>query len=237
MRLLLAAVSVSALALALASPATATAQYVEVPVTPLPPAQPSPIPEPEEVPPAPPAAEERHRGFYFRADLGGGYLGSSARMVVDGQMTPVSIEGGAFSFSLAAGAAVVENVVVAAEAWMISAGDPLRVAAGVSTRVGDSSLDLFGMGVQVTGYLPDLNLHLSVTPSLTTMSLTEGYTTVATRDGFGLKVGVGWEGRIGGSWGLGVAGQFFYGSNEDAGSPGVTWSSLGGALAFTATYN
>ncbi|HET8724136.1 MAG TPA: hypothetical protein VFM53_07995 [Anaeromyxobacteraceae bacterium] len=224
-------------ACALASATPAAAQYVE-PTAPRPPEPPAAPSEAEEIQPEAPVPEgDRHRGFFFRADLGGGYLGSSARMSLDGRMTSVSIEGGAFSFSLAAGGAIIENVVVAAEGWMISASDPLRVALGTSSRVSDSSLDLFGMGVQVTGYLPDLNAYVSITPSLSIMSLREGYTTVDTRDGFGLKVGVGWEGRIGGSWGLGVAGQFFYGSNEDAGAPGVTWSSLGGALAFTATYN
>jgi hypothetical protein len=216
----------------------AAAQYLGEPVTPSTPEPPAAIPEGEEFPGDVPAPrEDRHRGFYFRADLGGGYLGSSARMVVDGRMTSVAIEGGAFSFSLAVGGAPIENVVVAAEAWMISATDPLRIAGGTSTRVSDSTLDLFGMGVQVTGYLPSLNAYLSITPSLSTMSVQEGYTTVATRDGFGLKIGAGWEWRIGGSWGLGLAGQFFYGANEDAGVEGVTWTSLGGALAFTATYN
>ena len=228
--------AVAACALVAAPPAAA--QYVGEPAQQRPPEPPAGPPEAEEVQPEAPAPEgDRHRGFYFRADLGGGYLGSSARMAVDGQMTSVSIEGGALSFSLAVGGAPIENLVIAAEAWMISAGDPLRVAGGTSVRVSDSSLDFFGMGVQLTGYLPSLNAYLSVTPSLTSMSVREGYTTVSTRDGFGLKVGAGWELRIGGSWGLGLAGQFFYGSNEDAGAPGVTWTNVGGALAFTATYN
>lgn len=228
----------AAAACLLVTPLPAAAQYLGEPVAPRPPDAPAPPPADDEVPAEEPApAGDRHRGFYFRADLGGGYLASSARMAVDGQTTPVAIEGGAFSFSLAVGGAPFENFVVAAEAWMISAGDPLRVAGGTSTRVSDSTLDLFGMGVQLTGYLPSLNAYLSVTPSLTTMSVREGYTTVSTRDGFGLKVGAGWEWRIGGAWGLGLAGQFFYGTNEDAGAAGVTWTSLGGALAFTATYN
>jgi hypothetical protein len=232
-RFLLAAVAVCALVAAM----PAAAQYLGESAPPLPPDSPEALPEGEEIPGETPAPGDRHRGFYFRAELGGGYLASSARIAVDGQMTSVAIEGGAFSFALAVGGAPIENVVVAAEAWMISAGDPLRGAGGTSMRVSDSSLDLFGMGVQLTGYLPSLNAYLSVTPSLTTRSVREGYTTVATRDGFGLKVGAGWEWRIGGSWGLGLAGQFFYGTNEDAGAAGVTWTSLGGALAFTATYN
>jgi hypothetical protein len=194
-------------------------------------------PGPEAPAPVPVSTDGRHTGFFFRAELGGGYVGATATLPGESGPMPVSIGGGAVSFSAAVGGALVENLVLAAEAWMISASNPLRSAAGESYRVDDSSLDVFGLGVQVTWYLPSWNAYLSVTPSFSTLSVQEGFTTVSTRDGFGLKVGAGKEWWIGGHWGLGLAGQFFYSGNEDAGAPGVTWTSLGGALAFTATYN
>jgi hypothetical protein len=38
-------------------------------------------------------------------------------------------------------------------------------------------------------------------------------------------------------WGLGLPGQLFLGINPDTGVDPPTWTTLGGGLAFSATYN
>jgi hypothetical protein len=71
-----------------------------------------------------------------------------------------------------------------------------------------------------------------------TLGATEGDVTTDAQSGFGLEGALGKESWIGGHWGLGVAGQFFLGLNADAAAPGsFTWTTLGGSVAFSATYN
>jgi hypothetical protein len=219
----------------------AVAQYVEAappgPVEPV-----APLPE-EEVPPglecAPPVDPTlgRHLGFFFRADLGFGFMSTSASVPGEGGITRAFIEGPAVTFGVSAGWSILENLSLAAEAWMTSAYSPVFGSAGQSVRIDDSSVDLFGMGLQVTYYLMPANIYLSVTPSLSTLSTSEANVSTSTKEGFGLKVAAGKEWWIARHWGMGVSAQFFFGSNLDAGAPGVTWTTLGGSVALSATYN
>jgi hypothetical protein len=219
----------------------AVAQYVEA-APPGPVEQGAPLPE-EEGPPgqecAPPLDPtlDRHLGFFFRAELGFGFMSTSASMPVEGGITRAFIEGPTVTIGVSAGLSIVENLSLAAEAWMTSAYSPIFGSAGQSVRVDDATVDLFGMGLQVSYYLAPANLYLSVTPSLSTLSTSEANVSTATKEGFGLKIAVGKEWWIGRHWGMGVSGQFYFGSNLDAGTPGVTWTTLGGAVALSATYN
>ena len=218
----------------------AGAQYIEAPPGPVKPV--APLPE-EEIPPgqecAPPVDPTlgRHLGFLFRAELGFGFMSTSATVPVEGGVTRGFIEGPAATFAMSAGWSILENLSLAAEAWMISAYSPIFGSAGQSIRIDDSSVDLFGMGLQVTYYLMPVNVYLSVTPSISTLSTTEANVSTSTREGFGLKVAAGKEWWIGGHWGIGLSGQFFLGSNPDAGAAGVIWTTMGGAVAVSATYN
>ncbi len=218
----------------------AGAQYLEAPPGPVEPV--APLPE-EEIPPgqecAPPVDPTlgRHLGFLFRAELGFGFMSTSATVPVEGGVARGFIEGPSVTFALSAGWSVLENLSLAAEAWMTAAYSPTFGSAGQSVRVEDASVDLFGMGLQVTYYLMPVNVYLSVTPSISTLSTTEANVSTSTREGFGLKVAAGKEWWIGGHWGIGFSGQFFLGSNPDAGAAGVTWTTMGGAVALSATYN
>lgn len=219
----------------------AVAQYVE-PAPPGPVEQVVPFPE-EEVPPGqecvPPLDPtlDRHLGFFFRAELGFGFMSSSASVPIEGGIDRAFIEGPTATIGVSAGLSIVENLSLAVEAWMTSAYSPIFGSVGQSVRIDDASVDLFGMGLQISYYLAPANIYLSVTPSLSTLSTGEANVTTATKDGFGLKVAAGKEWWIGRHWGMGFSAQFFFGSNLDAGTPGVTWTTLGGALALSATYN
>ena len=219
----------------------AVAQYVEAappgpvgPVVPLPEEEVSP--GQECAPPIDPTLD-RHLGFFFRAELGFGFMSTSASLPVEGGITRAFIEGPTVTFAMSAGLSIVENLSLAAEAWMTSAYSPIFGSAGQSVRIDDSSVDLFGMGLQLSYYLAPANIYLSVTPSLSTLSTSEANVSTATKEGFGLKIAAGKEWWIGRHWGMGVSGQFFFGSNLDAGAAGVTWTTLGGAVALSATYN
>ena len=57
---------------------------------------------------------------------------------------------------------------------MTSAYSPIFGSAGQSVRIDDASVDLFGMGLQLTYYLTPVNTYLSVTPSISTLSTSRG---------------------------------------------------------------
>ena len=50
-----------------------------------------------------------------------------------------------------------------------------------------------------------------------------------------LEVGLGKEWWVGDRWGIGVAGQFSFGSNQDQGSA-AHWKTISPALAFSASF-
>jgi hypothetical protein len=195
-----------------------------------------PPPPPGEPPPAPPrpvqSTAHRHLGFFLRLDIGLGYLNSSATQGgVD-----ASMGGFAMPLGIAIGGAVAENVILAADLWGSLAFSPTLKLGSSSANPSDTSFSLSGLGLNFTYYFMPANVYVSVSPSMTFVSLTSQNVTTDTEIGFGAKVGIGKEWWVGDHWGLGVAGQFFLGINNDqGGSP--TWTSLGGALAFTATYN
>ena len=208
-----------------------------------PPAQPAvqpappPPPPPAEPPPAPPppvqSTKHRHLGFFLRLDIGLGYLNSSANLGgID-----ASMGGFAMPLGIAIGGAVAENVILAADLWGSLAFSPTLKLGPSSANPSDTSFSLSGLGLNFTYYFMPANVYLSVSPSMTFVSLSTANVTTDTQIGFGAKIGIGKEWWVGDHWGLGVAGQFVFSINVDEGPNPPTWTSLGGCLAFTATYN
>jgi hypothetical protein len=186
-------------------------------------------------PPAPPAEStvHRHLGGFLRLDGGIGYVSSSAS--VSG--TSASMGGVAIPVGIVFGGAVSENIIIAGDLWGISAVSPTYALGGQSASAANSSFALGGLGLNLTYYFMPHNIYLSVTPSLVHLTMTTAGTYSSSQAGFGAKVGLGKEWWVGDHWGLGVAAQFFLGINTDTGSNPPTWTTLGGALAFSATYN
>ena len=192
-------------------------------------AAPSPAPAPVAVV----STAHRHLGFFLRMDLGLGYLDSSASQGgID-----YSISGFAVGVGIAVGGAVAENVILAGDLWGIAAVSPSMNVNGITGTASDSSMGLSGLGLNLTYYFMPANVYVSVTPSMVIATLTVSGVSGDTQVGFGGKVGVGKEWWVGDHWGLGLAGQFFFGINQDQGPNPPTWTTLGGALAFSATYN
>jgi hypothetical protein len=147
------------------------------------------------------------------------------------------MSGVAIPFGIVIGGAVAENVIIAGDLWGISAVSPSFTVAGQTASGSDSSFGLGGVGLNLTYYFMPANVYVSVTPSLVGLTLRANGATGNSQAGFGTKIGVGKEWWVGDHWGLGLAGQFFLGVNQDTGVNPPTWTTLGGAVAFSATYN
>ncbi len=179
------------------------------------------------------ATAHRHLGFVFRLDAGIGFLGTSA--YVNG--VAASVSGVSLSAGAVAGWAVAENLVLAGDLFFTFAPTPVFSYGGQHETPGDSGLSLLGIGPHLTWYFMPENVYVSVTPALVFRSLRAFGTYEDARVGFGTKVAVGEEWWVADHWAIGVAAQFFLGLNQGTGDQQKLWTTLGGALAFSATYD
>lgn len=194
---------------------------------------------PAEAAPSPPATTapqaeaststaHRHLGFALRFEPGIGLIGSNAYGSNQWELMNLARTGVSGSFGIVAGGALIENLILAADFWGTATPSP----AG-----GDSAYGLGAIGVNVTYYLMPHNVFVSASPSIAKLwSVRSDGSSHATTAGFALKLAVGKEWWISDHWGLGVAGQFFFASNDDK-SIGATWKTVAGGLALSATYN
>jgi hypothetical protein len=173
----------------------------------------------------------RHKGFALRLDLGVGYTSSKA-VDIDASMKGTSVP-----FGLVIGGAVAEDFILGADFWGTTAFSPTLSQGGLSSVPGDTSFALTGFGLNLTYYFMPANIYVSLSPSITSVSLTVSGASGSTESGFGMKMAVGKEWWVSDHWGLGLAGQFFFASNKDKGTDPPTWSTTAFALAFSATYN
>ena len=176
---------------------------------------------------APTSAEEhQHSGLYIHADAGAGYLrttGSRGGSDFAGQ-------GGAFGFGLALGWAPNDEWALALEGW----GWSSLSASGLGPN---TTVELQGLGLNVTRYIVPIDLFATVVVSGTRLAITEddsyGYVEDAHSDiGFGLRIRLGKEWHVTPWLGLGLAGEFFLSVNR---SGGQTLDTLGGGLLFSVT--
>ncbi|HET8734705.1 MAG TPA: hypothetical protein VFM45_13145 [Anaeromyxobacteraceae bacterium] len=187
---------------------------------------------------APPAAREagsptahRHLGFALRLDAGIGGMGVTAPSAVDSRS---SVSGG---LGVVVGGAVAENLILGGDLWGTG-----MMGRWSMMQSGDTAHGLGGVGLNVTYYLMPANVYLSASPSVTTLtSMTHSNVTSSTNVtgsvGFGAKLSVGKEWWVGEHWGLGLAGQFLASWNGNQGATPGTWTTLGGGVALSATYN
>ncbi len=181
---------------------------------------------------APDPTAHRHLGFALRLDAGLGYSGTTGGMAS-------SRSGASGNFGLVIGGAVAEDLILAGDLWGAGMFGGWSMMSG-----GGSGYGLWGTGLNVTWYLMPANVYFSLSPSVTVASsmsyrgsgsMMTGWSTA----GFGFKASVGKEWWVGDHWGLGLAAQFYasWNGNGSQGSPTGTWTTLGGGLAFSATYN
>lgn len=177
----------------------------------------------------------RHLGFYFRPDLGLGYLTSSE----PAGTVSVTISGVAGLAGFAFGGAVVEDFILAVHIFDAYAPNPSVSVGGPSVSTMDTSLTLWGIGPEATFYIQPANVYLSGTLGFTKMSLANGNASASSDWGFGFRAAVGKEWWAGDHWGLGIAGHVTFSTNPDPAANGSTptLSTWTVGAAFSATYN
>lgn len=178
-----------------------------------------------------------HDGFYLRMRLGFGHVGLTSE--VAGAETSVTGTGGTSGVAL--GLTFGGSFVLYAEALNNFNVDP-------TVKVGPSQIDtnnvtagVFGLGPGVAYYFMPANFYVSGTLVFGNVSVTVDDMEVGeTKWGPGLSFMAGKEWWVSDNWGLGVAGQFFYGSYEDKapiGGSTPTWKATAFTVVFSATFN
>jgi hypothetical protein len=185
-------------------------------------------------PPAVQSTAQRHLGFFLRMELGADYFHTAAPVAGGGSL---SVEGPGVSFGLLLGGAVTEDWILAGDVWAYSALSLIGSNAGRSSSANSSTVQLMGVGLNVTHYFMPANVYVSFSPSAVLLSGNDGHGSYSqTLLGFGGRASIGKEWWVSDHWGFGVALELAGGVNKDQG--GVpTWSTVSGGLAFTATYN
>jgi len=173
----------------------------------------------------------QHRDLFLRLEAGGGYLRSSA--TVNGLSG--SISGPAGSLGVSLGWSIQENLSIFGHLSWSAAPSP-------TVSLGDSSgsqslLSFLSGGPGVNYYFMPSNYYVSAMVLLTGLfTASQAGGSGSSEVGLGLKAAVGKEWWVSDRWGLGVAGQFSFGSNQDQGSPSH-WKTISPALAFSATFD
>ncbi len=179
-----------------------------------------------------PTAHRHDRGLMLRLDLGVGYLSSSL------DTSPsLTVKGAGPEFGLLVGGPVSENFILGGHLWVIGSLSPtIQQGSAEAETDGDTSSTLVGIGLNLTYYLMPANVYLSATPSLTRLGFKWSGGSASSDAGFGMHLALGKEWWVSEHWGLGLAGQFMFSSNDDR-NDGPHISSLAGALALSATFN
>lgn len=224
------------------------------PAPPPPPAQPAPPPpgpyapppgQPGPYQPAPPPppmqgnyyyaapapGAQTHDGIYFRFGLGFGFTS----MKSDDIDTKISGGGGAIVLSL--GGNIAQNLIIYGEIVGTTASNPTIEMGGTEFDTDNTTAGQFGVGVGLAYYLPS-NVYFSGTIAATQLSVQVDDETVGETDfGPGFSGMIGKEWWVSDNWGLGIAGQIMFASMKDKDSSDVSWTSTGGGLLFSATYD
>jgi hypothetical protein len=173
------------------------------------------------------AGPRDHRGgFFLRLSAG---AGGAETTFGDNLM---KFSGVSSSTNFAIGGVVLPNMALHATlfGWLLS--EPDMEILGIPVTTNESVL-LSGLGIGVTYYIMPVNIYLSPSIGLGTLSEeSDGSTDM----GLILDMTLGKEWWVGGSWGLGVAGGFGYHSVPEK-DVDVNWSGYDLSLRFTATLN
>ena len=180
-----------------------------------------------------------HEGFMLRLGIGGGYLNMSAE---EGG-TEVSVNGPSGVLNIALGANLSPGLIIYGELFGNAIVDPNVEVNGDEFETEDASASIGGVGVGLAYYLP-ANLYFSGTLSVSQLRFTQdtldGTDEYETDLGPAFTAQIGKEWWVSDNWGLGLAGQFLFGSlkdeDEDFGGD-VTWTTTGLSLLFSATYD
>jgi len=202
-------------------------------------AQPASAPAPAPAPAAAPAPTveadvgHRHDGLFLRAHVGIG----QTRFVDDRGL--IEVKGLGYGVGVAVGYAVTPNLVLYGEVMADVAYGPDLSAGGVTVEAADISAGVYGAGVGAAYYLMPLNAYLSTTVAMSRLSIIDNdsqRTMGHTGFGPGVSIMAGKEWWIGKSKGLGIAGQFFIGTQPEQ-DIDLSYRTTAFALVMTGSYN
>jgi len=168
----------------------------------------------------------RHLGGFFRMTLGGGYLSTTPS-----PSGAASFSSGAATLSVAAGGAVAEDWILAADTW---------VYAAPASKLGkDWTFGVSALGLNITHYFMPANVFIAFVPAVTLVTVSDrnDETVRETQAGFGARFSLGKEWWVGDHWGIGLAVEGFFASNHEQASAQPVWTTIGGSVVFSATYN
>ncbi len=173
-----------------------------------------------------------HVGVHFQADLGaGGSQSTASESGVDAKYS-----GPAGLISVGVGGAAAPNLIVGAQLWGSSVSDVRFTLNGQSETLTNVTYDVYGFGPMLKYYFMPANVYVAATPSIAQLSLSNDHSSDETRWGPALRLAVGKEWYASMHWGLGIAGVLHLASNKPEGG-GPTWSTVGGGVVFSASYN
>jgi hypothetical protein len=185
------------------------------------------------------APAHQHRGFFFHVALGAG--GMESRAGTTSAAESASLSGPGVAFNLALGGSITDHLVLGGEVWGMTVTQPdVRVGGTSAGSDSDSDVTVTGWGPTIRFWVApeSLNLYLQATPSLTQVTTRLYGGEGSTRIGLGARLSVGKEWWLGSSpWGIGVAGHLVLSTNKDTGSNAPTWTTVGGGIDFSATWN
>jgi hypothetical protein len=176
----------------------------------------------------------QHRGFYLRAEIGGGYRSFSTE--ADGLAMRVSGAGGAAS--LLAGGTPLPNLVLLGEFSVSGLSNPTIQINERSAEANDASVSLLAFGPGLIYYVMPANVSLGASVVLTRLGLKQdGETSATTEPGIGGVVRLGKEWWVGPHMGLGLSSQCTIASMKDKSETAATWLGTAFTLSATLTYN
>ncbi|MFZ5891650.1 MAG: hypothetical protein ACOY0T_11405 [Myxococcota bacterium] len=182
-------------------------------------------------------AGRRHRGFYFRTHVGGGYRSVSASI----SESTLKISGGGIGFGVAMGGAATENLIIYGELFVDSASDPTIETDEGSVEAKGIKSNFVALGPGVTYYIMPANVHIGGSVVLCQTNISNDSQTIASSDwGFGGVFRIGKDFWVSRKVGLGIMGQFAIAQMKDSEAYAgeiATLTSTNATLALELTYN
>ncbi len=170
---------------------------------------------PEPPPPPKPRGVRLHDGFYFRADLGFGYLSESATFKSGGVSADQTQRGGAGSMLILFGGTPATGLAFGGGMFFASAGSPRTGGATTPIRGDLDSMSLFGlMGFADYYFNPKGGFHVLGLVGFGGLSWNakDGSQSTSSEEPAGLLLGLGagYDFWVSDQWSLGLLGRLVY---------------------------
>ncbi len=166
-------------------------------------------------------------GFFLRLSTG---VGAAQSAYADSQ---VKMSGVSTNTNLAIGACILPNLAVHGTLFGWLMPNPEAEIFGINGPFNGTFM-LAGFGGGLTYYIMPINIYLSPSIGVGSLTLESGGVSASSDMGLAFDMAMGKEFWVGGSWGLGVAGSFGYHSVPDQ---GANWSGYDFSVMFSATLN